>query len=94
MQKWQKATKKCPRCRAKLNASARTCPFCELSFAKFEMATCKEGKKRLKNHEKDLVIYSTSWPSDINYIKFVLLTIFGGLFGAHYFKAGRYYLGL
>ncbi len=94
MQKiFKRKGKTCPRCFVRLNETASSCPSCGLSFAKFELATNKAGKRRLKNHEKEFVIMSNHWPSDVNYPRFLCLTIFLGLTGAHFFKAGRMLMG-
>jgi len=87
-------TKKCPRCGNLCLLSQVKCDDCGLLFSKMDEATNKDGKIRLKNHEKDLVIYSKKCPHDVKRWKLILITIFLGLFGVHYFYVGRWKWGL
>ena len=70
------------------------CEECGLLFARLEQATNKEGKKRLLRGQKDQVIYVKKYPVDVKKWKMILISIFGGLFGVHYFYVGRWKWGL
>ena len=81
--------KKCPRCETKVPASTVICPTCQLNFQKFEMATNKEAKEAYREGEADQVILRKGCPSDVKKIKLLLLCIFLGFTGAHYYYVGR-----
>lgn len=69
------------------------CPNCRLNFQKFESATNKEAKEAISSNEKDRVLMRVGVPSDVNRIKLILITIFLGFTGAHYYYVGRYKMG-
>lgn len=87
-------TKKCPRCGNECLLSQVECDECGLLFARVEIATNKDGKKRLRRGQKEQVIYVKKYPSDVKKWKMILLTVFLGLFGAHYFYVGKWKKGL
>lgn len=94
MQLKGRVNKKCPRCGNECLLTQVECDECGLVFSKIEKATNKEGKRRLLRGEKDLVIYVKKCPIDVKKWKLILITIFAGLFGAHYFYVGRWKWGL
>ena len=85
--------KRCPRCNTKMPVEIVSCPSCQLNFQKFESATNKEAKEALSEGEKDRVLMRKGRPSDVSFIKLLLLTIFLGFTGAHYYYVGRYKMG-
>ena len=85
--------KRCPRCNTKMPVEVVTCPSCSLNFQKFETATNKEAKQALKQGEKERVLMKKGFPSDVSKIKLMLLTIFLGFTGAHYYYVGRNKMG-
>lgn len=87
-------SKKCPRCGNECLLSQVKCDECGLLFEKVEKATNKEGKRRLYRRQKEQVIYVKKYPSDVKKWKMILITIFFGLFGAHYFYIGKWKKGL
>ena len=87
-------TKKCPRCGNVCLLSQPKCDDCGLVFSRLDEATNKDAKIRLKNKEKDLVIYVKKYPEDVKKWKMILLVSFAGLFGSHYFYVGRWKWGL
>ena len=87
-------SKKCPRCGNDCLLSQVRCEECGLLFKKVEDATNKEGKRRLLRGEKEKVIYVKKCPKDVKKWKLILISIFGGLFGVHYFYVGRWKWGL
>ena len=87
-------SKKCPRCGNECLLSQVQCDECGLYFAKVEMATNKEAKKRLMRGQKEQVLYIKKYPNDVKKWKMILLTVFLGLFGAHYFYVGKWKKGL
>ena len=78
-------TKKCPRCKNVCLLSQVECDECGLAFAKLDMATNKEGKRRLFRGQKEQVVYVKKYPKDVKKWKMILITLFLGLFGGHYF---------
>jgi len=85
--------KRCPRCNAKMPIELITCPGCQLNFQKFDSATNKEAKEAMKAGEKERVLMKKGRPSDIKFTPLLLLTIFLGFTGAHYYYVGRYKMG-
>lgn len=89
-----KDKKKCPRCLYKMPSSNMTCPGCGLSFARLEQATNAEAKEALRLGEKERVVYTTIWPTDIRKWKLFFLALFFGWTGVHQFKVGRPWVGV
>ncbi len=86
--KWSQ-NKRCPRCNTKVPKEMVTCPKCQLNYNKFDSATNDEAKVALSQGEKDRVLMRKGCPSDIKKWKLLLLTIFLGYMGAHYYYVGR-----
>ncbi len=86
----RKNYKVCPRCKTKEPLNNPRCSGCGLVFERMKNVTNKAGKKAIKNKEYNKVLYVTNFPKDVNRIKFLILTIFLGLFGVHYYRVGRY----
>ena len=80
---------KCPRCGEKSAKTAKKCSYCGLIFERLKWATNSAGKKMLKAGQKDKVVYIKGYPKDVKKSKVVLLCIFLGIFGAHYYLIGR-----
>jgi len=89
-----KEFKRCPRCNFKTPSSMATCGNCGLNFNKFNNATNKEAKSAFRMGEKERVLYTKQVPSDVKKWKVLLMSIFGGWFGLHYFNLGRLWRGL
>ena len=85
--------KRCPRCDSKVPVEMLVCPSCQLNFQKFDTATNKEAKEAIKTGEKERVLMRKGLPSDVKRWKLLLITIFLGLFGGHYYYVGRYKMG-
>ena len=85
--------KRCPRCNTKMPVEIVSCPSCQLNFQKFESATNAEAKAAIQAGEKDRVLMRKNRPSDVSFVKLLLLTIFLGFTGAHYYYVGRYKMG-
>lgn len=83
----------CPRCGIKIVQGVTKCPDCGLIFSRLEIATNKDAKKLIQRHEKDFVLKSSKLPSDVSFIKLLLLCILLGPLGAHCFYVGRYIRG-
>lgn len=89
-----KQFKKCPRCGNKCLVSQHECEECGLLFSRLELATNKEAKKKILHFDTDFVVYTKDLPKDVSYIKLLLLTIFLGITGAHYYYVGKFIKGI
>jgi len=89
-----KQFKKCPRCGNKCLANQSKCEECELLFSRLEYASNKKAKKHLIKFDRDYVIYTKDLPSDVQWWKLLLLTIFTGLVGGQYYYVGKYVKGM
>ena len=85
--------KRCPRCHQKVPTEIVVCPSCQLNFQKFDSATNGEAKEALRMGENDRVLMRQGRPSDVNFLPLLLITIFLGFTGAHYYYVGRYKMG-
>lgn len=85
--------KRCPRCNTKVPVEIVSCPSCQLNFQKFDTATNAQAKKAIREGEKDKVLMRKGRPSDVKLVPLLLLTIFLGFTGAHYYYVGRYKMG-
>lgn len=73
--------------------SVEVCPDCGLVFSRLDIATNKDAKRKKKRGDRSFILKTTKIPSDVSYVKLLLLTIFTGLFGGHCFYVGRYLRG-
>ena len=89
----EKTTFECPRCGLKCLKGVESCPECGLVFSRLEIATNKDAKQKIRRHDKDFIINTSQIPSDVSYVKLLLLVIFVGIFGGHCFYVGRYWRG-
>ncbi len=85
--------KTCPRCEIKVPESVEVCPECGLVFSRLAIATNKDAKRKKKRGDRQFILKTTKIPSDVSYIKLLLLTIFTGVVGGHCFYVGRYLRG-
>lgn len=83
----------CPRCGMKTLNGVEACPDCGLVFSRLKIATNKDAKKKILRGDKEFIIRTSKLPSDVSFIKLLLLTIFIGLLGGHCFYVGRYWRG-
>ena len=77
-------TRVCPRCGIKVPEGIDTCPDCGLVFARLDVATNKEAKAKKKRGDREFIINSPKLPSDVSFVKLLLLCIFLGPVGAHH----------
>ena len=69
------------------------CPGCQLNYQKFETATNAEAKEAIKCGETEKVLMRKGRPSDVKFVSLLLITIFLGFAGGHYYYVGRYKMG-
>lgn len=86
--------KKCPRCQTKMQPELMVCPNCQLNYKKFNEATNADAKQAIKEGRKDDVLLRTGCPADVKRLALILITIFFGLFGMHYYYVGRNKMGI
>lgn len=89
----QDQVKTCPRCGTKVLSVTDECPDCGLVFSRLDIATNKEAKAKKRRHDRDYIINTKKLPSDVSFVKLLLLAIFTGAFGGHCFYVGRYLRG-
>lgn len=87
----QKLIKKCPRCKQKTYANMPQCPNCKLIFARLKYASNQEAKRAIVNNEKEKVILTNQFPSDLKRWLAGVLCACCGFLGLHNFYVGRYY---
>lgn len=83
----------CPRCGLKSLEGMESCPDCGLVFSRLKIATNKDAKQKILRGDRDFIIKTATLPSDVNFIKLLLLCIFLGPMGAHDYYTGRYVRG-
>lgn len=88
-----KAYKKCPRCGNKCLNAQDTCEDCGLIFSRMEYASNKAAKAKIRHFDRDFIIYTNKYPSDLSWWKVLLLVFFTGLVGGHYYYVGKYLKG-
>ncbi len=71
-----------------------TCPDCALSFDRLSLATNKDAKRKIKRGDRDFIIKTNKLPSDVKFLKLLLMTIFLGAVGGHCYYVGRYARGV
>ncbi|MDD3231792.1 MAG: hypothetical protein PHV79_03380 [Clostridia bacterium] len=88
-----KSYKKCPRCNQKAYLNDVKCDECGLVFSRLNFASNLEAKKAIVNGEREKVITTTQFPSDLKRWLAGVLCAFGGFLGLHNFYVGRYFKG-
>ena len=82
--------KKCPRCKEKCLAHAKSCHECGLIFERLNFTSNKTAKKLLLKGRYKETIKTSNWPYDAKKSVALLLCGFLGATGAHNFYLGRY----
>ncbi len=84
---------RCPNCGARINKNVNICYKCGTKLSQIQHASHQAVKKARAEFEPEKVVYTTYPPADLNYTQTLLLCIFLGLFGAHYFYVKRPIMG-
>lgn len=84
----------CPKCYGKIDKNYNICKHCGFKIKELEGASNKQAKKIKRTIYKDDILYSTYIPGDVSKKKLLLFCIFLGLFGAHDFYVGKFWIGL
>ena len=90
----EKMFKDCPRCGIRCLATADTCQECGLVFARMEIATNADAKKKIKRGDKDYIIKTNNLPSDVSFAKLLTICACLGIFGGHCYYVGKYKQGI
>lgn len=85
--------KHCPRCNYKMPTEIVVCPQCQLNYNKFNSATNKQAKQKLRQGEKESVLMRKGRPDDVKFVPLLLMCVFLGFLGAHHYYVGRYKMG-
>lgn len=83
---------KCPICGCKMKEEFM-CPYCKVTGQQVKDASNKEAKERIRKKDTKEVYNSTYLPKDVNNTRLMLISLFGGMFGAHQFYVGKYKMG-
>ncbi len=89
-----KTHKKCPRCGKKCPINQTRCDECDLLFERLKFASNKLAKEKIRKFDTDFVIYTNQYPSDVSWLKLLLLTFLTGLVGGQYYYVGKYWKGV
>lgn len=85
---------RCPKCYGRINKLSNVCTKCGFKANNLSKASNKKAKELKRQGDGDLCIETEVLPSDVSKRKLLLLSIFLGLFGAHYFYVGKMFRGL
>lgn len=83
----------CPRCGLKCIEGTESCPDCGLVFSRLDLATNKDAKRKILRGDRDFIVKTNRLPSDVSFLKLLLLCIFLGPAGGHCYYTGRYLRG-
>lgn len=85
---------RCPKCYGKIDKITNICTKCGFKAKKLSEASNKKAIEMKRSGDGDLCIETYILPTDVSKKKLILLSIFLGLFGAHYFYIGKMFRGL
>lgn len=74
--------------------SAPSCDDCGLKFDRLALATNADAKRKKLRGDRSFIVNIKSIPSDVSYIKLLLMTILLGAVGGHCYYVGRYLKGV
>ncbi len=85
---------RCPKCGARIPHESPICFKCGTKLTQVREASFKAVKEAKKSYQPEKIVYSTIFPSDLSYKKTLLMCIFLGFFGGHYFYTQRLTRGI
>jgi len=85
---------RCPNCGARIRKGDNMCFRCGTKLSQIENASHQAVKKARAEFQPEKVVLSTVWPKDLSYRNTLLMCIFLGLFGGHYFYTKRLIPGI
>ncbi|MBR4270175.1 MAG: TM2 domain-containing protein [Clostridia bacterium] len=80
---------RCPCCGAKLRKNDNMCIRCGTKLSQIENASHQAVTKARKEFTPEKVVLTKIWPKDLSYKNTLLMCIFLGTFGGHYFYVKR-----
>ncbi len=84
-----KKFKRCPRCNKKLASIQPVCDRCGLVFSRLERVSNSAGRDALERGESNKVIFTTTFPPDVNKWQLFWLSLFLGWLGLQFERVGR-----
>lgn len=79
----------CPNCYSKIAKARSVCSVCKFNLNDLKTASNAAVKKVRREGRYDDVIYTSHFPSDLNYKKTFYMALFGGWFGLHNFYVNK-----
>ncbi len=80
----------CPKCHSRIPRGSPVCFKCGTKMTQIQEASFKAVKQARAEYDYDKIVLSSAFPKDLSYVKTLLMCIFLGLFGGHYFYTKRY----
>ena len=80
---------RCPKCGARIPRGSNVCFKCGTNTRQITEASHKAVREAKANYENDKIVLTTAFPKDLSYVKTLLMCIFLGVFGGHYFYVKR-----
>ena len=73
--------------------SAPSCDDCGLRFDRLAIATNADAKRKKLRGDRSFIVNVKTLPSDVSYIKLLLMAVLLGVVGGHCYYVGRYLKG-
>ena len=80
---------RCPCCGGKIKKNENMCVRCGTRLSDIENASHQAVKTAREEFTPEKIVLTTVWPKDLSYKNTLLMCIFLGLFGGHYFYVKR-----
>lgn len=84
---------RCPKCGARIPHESPICFKCGTKLKQIREASFLAVREAKRTYQPEKIVYSTVFPKDLSYKKTLLMGLFLGLFGGHYFYTQRYPMG-
>ena len=81
---------RCPKCGSRIPRGSPICFKCGTKLTQIQEASFQAVKQARADYEYDKIVLSSTFPKDLSYVKTLLMCIFLGFFGGHYFYVKRY----
>lgn len=81
---------RCPKCGARIPHESHICFKCGTRLTQIREASFLAVKEAKRTYQPEKIVYSTIFPKDLSYKNTLLMCLFLGLFGGHYFYTQRY----
>ena len=80
---------RCPCCGGRIKKNENMCVRCGTKLKDIENASHQAVKQAIAEYTPEKVVLTTVWPKDLSFRNTLLMCIFFGLFGGHYFYVKR-----